>query len=436
MANYILLRDNKQTAPLSLDQIVQKGFKPYDLVWVEGKSAAWRYPYEIAELKPHAPVVEEQPFDRFYKKNTSTEKPEEQNKPQQQNLQAPEKVIALEKKEAITSPHESYMPKRSVFVTMPENVDERKEIKKEISTSPSSTPVITIHETPPVTEIKYSQPLDEIKEMYVKTLVDRKQKNAKREFLFRNMKRAAVFVIMIAIGVIAGFALKSNKKNNTVALNKGTSETEQTVTSHQETILNELQPEELTIDNSQVPEEPKQQLQDYNTKITEKKQERQPVEILPAKENVLSKQQKSVIDPNQNSPGADIDPVTGERNKKARTGIDEKVEKPVETKKTDNFSNLASVKSNNYERGAFGGIRNLELTVTNQSKYLLDKVVVELQYLKPSEEPLRSENILFRSIPADGTMTIAIPPTNRGIKVSYKITKVESKELNDETAGL
>ncbi len=44
------------------------GLKAYDLVWLEGKSAAWRYPSEIEELSSFAPAVEEQPFDRFYKK--------------------------------------------------------------------------------------------------------------------------------------------------------------------------------------------------------------------------------------------------------------------------------------------------------------------------------------------------------------------------------
>src|ERR1700744_1769058 len=65
---YSLLRDNKQSGPYSLDQLKTMGLKAYDLVWVDGKSAAWRYPSEIAELKAFAPVVEEQPFDRFFKK--------------------------------------------------------------------------------------------------------------------------------------------------------------------------------------------------------------------------------------------------------------------------------------------------------------------------------------------------------------------------------
>src|SRR5580765_7203137 len=68
MASYLLLRDNKESGPYSLNDIVSFGLKPYDLIWVEGRSAAWRYPSEIAELEQYAPVVEEQPYDRFFKK--------------------------------------------------------------------------------------------------------------------------------------------------------------------------------------------------------------------------------------------------------------------------------------------------------------------------------------------------------------------------------
>jgi outer membrane murein-binding lipoprotein Lpp len=68
MNKYLLLRDNKQSGPYTVEELVSKGIKAYDLVWVEGKSAAWRYPSEISELKAYAPVVEEQPFERFYKK--------------------------------------------------------------------------------------------------------------------------------------------------------------------------------------------------------------------------------------------------------------------------------------------------------------------------------------------------------------------------------
>src|SRR5579871_2039109 len=68
MTMYLLLRNNKQSGPYSVEDLKSMGLKAYDLVWLEGKSAAWRYPSEIEELSPFAPAVEEQPFDRFYKK--------------------------------------------------------------------------------------------------------------------------------------------------------------------------------------------------------------------------------------------------------------------------------------------------------------------------------------------------------------------------------
>ncbi len=73
MATYLLLRNNKESGPYTLPELEAKGLKPYDLVWVEGKSAAWRYPSEVEELKRFAPIVEEQPYDRFFKK--PSEKP-------------------------------------------------------------------------------------------------------------------------------------------------------------------------------------------------------------------------------------------------------------------------------------------------------------------------------------------------------------------------
>lgn len=73
MNKYLLLRDNKQTGPYSAQELATKGLKPYDLVWLEGKSAAWRYPSEMEELQAFAPAIEEQPYDRFYKRSSTAQ---------------------------------------------------------------------------------------------------------------------------------------------------------------------------------------------------------------------------------------------------------------------------------------------------------------------------------------------------------------------------
>lgn len=68
MKMYRLLRNNKETGPYSAEELIKTGFKKYDLIWLDGKSAAWRYPGELPEFAQHAPIIEEQPFDRFYKR--------------------------------------------------------------------------------------------------------------------------------------------------------------------------------------------------------------------------------------------------------------------------------------------------------------------------------------------------------------------------------
>src|SRR3954452_8979749 len=73
MKPYRLLRNNKESGPYSAEELIQLGLKAYDLIWEDGKSASWRYSSEIAALKPYAPEVEEQPFDRFFKKPSAIE---------------------------------------------------------------------------------------------------------------------------------------------------------------------------------------------------------------------------------------------------------------------------------------------------------------------------------------------------------------------------
>ena len=72
MKQYRLLRNNRESGPYTAAQLIETGLKAYDLLWEEGKSAAWRYPSEMEAFKAYAPVIEEQPYDRFYKRKTIT----------------------------------------------------------------------------------------------------------------------------------------------------------------------------------------------------------------------------------------------------------------------------------------------------------------------------------------------------------------------------
>lgn len=87
-----------------------------------------------------------------------------------------------------------------------------------------------------------------------------------------------------------------------------------------------------------------------------------------------------------------------------------------------------SVKNNQYKVGLFGGINGLQLTVFNASPHFVDKVIVTVDFLRPNGEVVQSENVMFSAIKSKDAQTIAIPGTNRGVKVRYRILKVYSHE--------
>lgn len=64
---YRLLRNNKEQGPFTADELVQKNLKPFDLIWADGRSAAWSYPGEIAEFKMYVPNADEKSFNSFSK---------------------------------------------------------------------------------------------------------------------------------------------------------------------------------------------------------------------------------------------------------------------------------------------------------------------------------------------------------------------------------
>jgi len=49
---YLLLRNNHERGPFTVEELLQQHLRPTDLVWVEGWSQAWSYPSEIPELRP------------------------------------------------------------------------------------------------------------------------------------------------------------------------------------------------------------------------------------------------------------------------------------------------------------------------------------------------------------------------------------------------
>ncbi len=447
MPSYLLLRNNKESGPLSKEQLIELGLKPYDLIWVEGKSAAWRYAGEVPDLKDYAPIVEEQPYDRFYKKNS--EEPKEQLQEElvskygaqpsydhsyKKNVQEQQQQIeeefsnkdVEEEKEQLnekpfkrkkvetkeTTPSLVRNQNGSVSVIMPKHATAIR--KEEPVYVRKSEPAPILPEVPVEAETKYSVPLDEIKQKYVRQLEQRKQKTAQKKFLVKNLKRAALFAVIIGAGVLIGFAIKPGKgaKNNAI----NTEQTQPLVPTSSETLAKE---ETLPVANTVDASSTENTTDPLNNAGSEKMESKNTIiEKKPAMEKTEEATTNPITKP------AVINPTDNERNKNVRE------EDPVDLNEktigaSDNISELVSVKANKFIERDFGGFRNLQLTVSNDSKIDLDHVTVELEYLKFNGETIKIENIPFNSVPAGGSLTVRIPDNNRGAKLKYRIIKIQ-----------
>jgi hypothetical protein len=101
-----------------------------------------------------------------------------------------------------------------------------------------------------------------------------------------------------------------------------------------------------------------------------------------------------------------------------------------------NLATQVSALANKYEVGTFGGISNLQVTVSNKSAYPLDLVVVEVQYIQANKKTYKTENLYFHGVGPGMALMQEAPRSSRGIKVEYKITLINSKELGLSESGL
>ncbi|HZE83922.1 MAG TPA: hypothetical protein VE035_06405, partial [Puia sp.] len=102
----------------------------------------------------------------------------------------------------------------------------------------------------------------------------------------------------------------------------------------------------------------------------------------------------------------------------------------------NNIASQVSAGSGKYNVGTFGGISDLQITVSNHSIYPLDLVVVEVRYIQANKKVFKTENLYFRDIGAGSALMQVAPKSSRGIKIDYKITLINSKELGLSYSGI
>jgi hypothetical protein len=429
---YLLLRNNKQSGPYSLEELKSMGLKAYDLVWSEGKSAAWRYPSELEELKSFAPAVEEQPFDRFYRKATPT------------SITDSPVSVAVESTIPVTVESTKTPGKRIIYVTMPaaRNASAASTLREtaqplRLDPTPPVETVSPIQMGPRVIEDYTAQPIED--QALIGEFFPRKRNSRK---MVRLLTIAICILALLAAGVIIGLNLNKATlgfpsrivaKVPPAGANSPSGNPEQT-------IVHPIAQPLSTPATTTVP---------AKTTDTVPNIIAQPAATRPAVAKTspitpgFKTQKERPSHPGIRTNSSVKDSVAGGSavaNPVHRADVAEPFHNNTELADKEAvkaaLASQVSVGANGYSVGTFGGITGLQLTVTNRSAYPLDLVTVEVQYVQANKKVFKTENLYFRGIGAGSALMMEAPKSSRGVRVQYKIMSITSKEVAYSYTGI
>jgi len=424
---YLLLRNNKQSGPYSLDELKTLGLKAYDLVWVEGKSAAWRYPSEIEELSAFAPVVEEQPFDRFYKKASPVE---------------------ANANSSVVSDPSTVPGKRTIYVTLPagrQPIPVTAPAVNNWSSRPESAPIApepapALYKSESIS-IAYdfednSSQLSPGETPVVEFLPRPKKRRSDR--IVKPLVAGLSILALLAAGIFIGLYINKDTGSlqpKIAARTAGGDNGQQNHTPTQQLPAPAVKNDPVPVNTDRKPDTVATII--GQTIPTEPPLSRSHRVSTPKGKTVNSKTQVIPPSPTKDSSSGTASVV--HRETEHRSNVEEKPEYADKFKDADIKANIlsrVSVKTSGYTVGTFGGIVDLQVTVTNRSDYPLDLVVVEVQYIQANKKIYKTENLYFRGIGAGSALMQEAPKSSRGIRVQYKVTMINSKELGLSYSGI
>ncbi len=449
MSNYLLLRDNKQSGPYSMEELRSKGLKPYDLVWIDGKSAAWRYPSEVEELKSFAPVVEEQPFDRFFKKPSpvpvsSSDAATENPIAVKENFSSPviKKPEPLEVSSAATSPS-----RRIIYVTMPGNIsknsrDERvrneivpDERVKEERVREEKVAAFSGIQIPNHRSVEENFPQESGHDPH--HFVEKRPQFINQAVSGRKMRPFAIglsVIALLAAGVLIGVSINGHSRgfdHSSAAREELAADRPQDHSASPLSVFTSVAGNPMqkngNLSNPVISDPvPSQNSKTGGEGIPKKK-------ATSSKEKLTAAQQQKMSNDASASAKDSALALLAQPHRDASHKTDESPDKEAIK---NSVIDQVSVSFNKYNTGTFGGISELQLTVSNSSIYPLDLVVVEVRYIQSNKKVYKTENLYFRGIRAGSGLTQEAPKSARGIKIVSRIIIINSKELGLSYSGI
>jgi len=387
MSSYLLLRNNKESGPFTMDEVKSMSLKTYDLIWVVGKSAAWRYPGEIPELKSFAPLVPEQEAD-FFRKRTNTES-------QGSDFSSTKIPDSLNNQRSTANSQRS-VTNRSVYINLPaekKSGNQMSDLKLEESGLISSD----------IPESEY-----DFSEIY------QKQPSAAVRYSGRILWISTI-ILLFGAGIMTGFFISDrrnffssdenhpqNKPGLQQVVFKDKKENSASAIYNDPAIKNR----EMTASN---PDSVKK------------------TNGIPKKLNRGSVKKFITINAvNKDSTAADQAILAAVREKDSiKQDAINKSEMLYQRIKA-NPEKYLNLSTGRYSTGLFGGISSFPVTVTNNSPVKIEMIEIIIDYIQNNEKVFKTETLSFNDLEPGEALTIKAPKSTRGTKITthMRITSV------------
>ena len=388
MSTYLLLRNNQESGPFSIEEIKGMSLKSYDLLWIVGKSAAWRYPGEISELKSFAPPIPEQTGNPFIKNKNA------------ENLNAE----ALQKKKtepANTKNRESStskpFPTHSVYVNLPAE-------KK--SSVVSSTGVLYDSE-----DQSAAEPASGYSLVY-------NQQPSRAVRLTGKILWIGIVLLLFGTGILTGLFISDRRNIFSTDANHP-----QNPKANANAALS-TQKENLPVSAGT-------QEQGNGDKITNNDPVHFQADTVSLK-TVSNTRKKNL----KNSVRKDSAAFSSPGMQTVHVADSSLAQHP--SSKTDDLyrkikahpENYVGMTTGKYTTGIFGGTSAIPVTITNNAPEMIDLVVVDVQYIQNNDKVYKTEKLVFNDLEPGESLTEKSPKSPRGTKIITRIRQITAHKMD------
>ena len=83
-----------------------------------------------------------------------------------------------------------------------------------------------------------------------------------------------------------------------------------------------------------------------------------------------------------------------------------------------------------YQFSELGGVQPFDVPVQNNTDFIVDEIIVSVNYIKTSGEVYKTEKVTISNIPPHSIKSARAPESQRGTRVEVKIDEIISRSLH------